>query len=130
MRLIDDILDLSKAEAGRMELQSVEFDLNRLIGSLQTLFEVRCRSPAVQAVLEEIDLLRQAHTVSVLVTGESGRGKGGIARAIPFEGSRTKGPFVAVFFRLAGCTITLPPLPRTTRVEICCRWIFSALRIC
>mgnify|MGYP007107002712 FL=1 len=52
-----------------MELQSVKFDLNRLIGSLQTLFEVRCRSPAVQAVLEEIDLLRQAHTVSVLVTG-------------------------------------------------------------
>ena len=54
------------------------------------------RSPAVQAVLEEIDLLRQAHTVSVLVTGESGTGKEGIARAIHFEGSRTKGPFVAV----------------------------------
>ncbi len=54
------------------------------------------QSPAVQAVLEEIELLRQAHTVSVLVTGESGTGKEGIARAIHYGGSRTKGPFVAV----------------------------------
>ena len=54
------------------------------------------RSPAVQAVLEEIDLLRQAHAVSVLISGESGTGKEGIARAIHFGGSRTKGPFVAV----------------------------------
>ena len=49
------------------------------------------RSPAVQAVLEEIALLRQAHTVSVLITGESGTGKEGIARAIHFGGWRTKG---------------------------------------
>ena len=54
------------------------------------------RSPAVQAVLEEIDLLRQSPTVSVLVTGESGTGKEGIARAIHYDGSRSGGPFVAV----------------------------------
>jgi len=54
------------------------------------------QSPAVQAVLEEIDLLRQAHAISVLVNGESGTGKEGIARAIHFGGSRMKGPFVAV----------------------------------
>jgi len=54
------------------------------------------RSPAVQAVLEEIDLLRQAHAISVLITGESGTGKEGVARAIHVGGSRTKGPFVAV----------------------------------
>ncbi|MBT3341530.1 MAG: sigma 54-interacting transcriptional regulator [Gemmatimonadetes bacterium] len=54
------------------------------------------RSPAVQEVLEEIELLRQSHAVSVLVAGESGTGKEGIARAIHFGGSRTKGPFVAV----------------------------------
>ncbi|MFH1567976.1 MAG: sigma 54-interacting transcriptional regulator, partial [Gemmatimonadota bacterium] len=54
------------------------------------------RSPAVQAVLEEIDLLRQAHSVSVLVTGESGTGKEGVARAIHLGGGRAKGPFVAV----------------------------------
>jgi len=54
------------------------------------------QSPAVQAVLEEIELLRQAHAVSVLVTGESGTGKEGIARAIHYDGSRSQGPFVAV----------------------------------
>ena len=54
------------------------------------------RSPAVQAVLTEIELLRQSPTVSVLVTGESGTGKEGIARAIHFDGSRAQGPFVAV----------------------------------
>ena len=54
------------------------------------------RSPLVQAVLEEIDLLRQAHTISVLISGESGTGKEGIARAIHSRGSRTGGPFVAV----------------------------------
>ena len=54
------------------------------------------RSPAAQAVLEEIDLLRQAHAVSVLISGESGTGKEGIARAIHFGGARMKGSFVAV----------------------------------
>ena len=57
LRLIDDILDLSKAEAGRMELQSVEFDLNRLIGSLQTLFEVRCRQRGLQLRIERGTIL-------------------------------------------------------------------------
>ena len=54
------------------------------------------RSPTVQAVLEEIDLLRQAHAVSVLVTGESGTGKEGIARAIHQGGTRARESFVAV----------------------------------
>lgn len=54
------------------------------------------RSPAVQAVLEEIELLRQGHAVSVLVSGESGTGKEGIARAIHFGGTRAQGPFVDV----------------------------------
>ena len=41
--LINDVLDLSKIEAGHMELQSTDFDLGRLIKELATLFELRCQ---------------------------------------------------------------------------------------
>ena len=54
------------------------------------------QSRAVRVVLEEIALLQEAPTVSVLITGESGTGKEGIVRAIHFGGRRAKGPFVAV----------------------------------
>ncbi len=46
--LINDILDVSKSEAGRMELQTVDFDLGQLVDSLQLLFEVRCRQKGLQ----------------------------------------------------------------------------------
>ena len=54
------------------------------------------RSRAAELVLEEIALLQEAPTVSVLITGESGTGKEWIARAIHFGGLRARGPFVAV----------------------------------
>ncbi len=43
LSLIDDVLDLSKSEAGRMELQTTDFDLGQLLDGLLQLFEVRCR---------------------------------------------------------------------------------------
>jgi len=50
--LVDDILDLSKSEAGRMELQPVDFDLGEVIDSLQVLFEMRCRQRGLQLRVE------------------------------------------------------------------------------
>ncbi|MBT3260479.1 MAG: two-component system response regulator, partial [Deltaproteobacteria bacterium] len=40
--LINDVLDLSKIEAGRMELNPTDFDLTRLLESLEAMFAVRC----------------------------------------------------------------------------------------
>lgn len=51
LTMIDDILDLSKSEAGRMELQLVTFDLGGLIDSLQALFDVRCRQKGLRLVV-------------------------------------------------------------------------------
>ncbi|WP_338849493.1 ATP-binding protein [Massilia sp. W12] len=42
LQLINDILDLSKIEAGRMQLDIQDFDLCQLLDELQTMFAVRC----------------------------------------------------------------------------------------
>src|SRR6185436_4391196 len=42
LAMINDILDLSKIEAGRMELQETDFDLTSLIMGIKSMFKVRC----------------------------------------------------------------------------------------
>jgi predicted ATPase/signal transduction histidine kinase/CheY-like chemotaxis protein len=41
--LIDDVLDISKIEAGRMELQESDFDLTAFIDGISKMFELRCQ---------------------------------------------------------------------------------------
>jgi flagellar motor switch protein FliG len=43
LRLIDEVLDISKIEAGRMELHAIDFDLPQLLERLAVMFELRCR---------------------------------------------------------------------------------------
>ncbi len=42
LALINDVLDISKIEAGRMELHSVDFDLSDLVDGLKDMFQVTC----------------------------------------------------------------------------------------
>ena len=42
LMLINDILDISKIEAGRMELNNSDFDLASLINDIAAMFELRC----------------------------------------------------------------------------------------
>ena len=43
LKMINEILDISKIEAGKMELNLRGFDLNELVNDLSNLFELRCR---------------------------------------------------------------------------------------
>jgi signal transduction histidine kinase/DNA-binding response OmpR family regulator len=43
LTMINEILDISKIEAGKMELNLINFDLNALINNLSNLFELRCK---------------------------------------------------------------------------------------
>lgn len=44
LTLLNDLLDLSKIEAGKMELETVSFDIRRLVDHVQHLLEIRASS--------------------------------------------------------------------------------------
>ena len=51
-RLIDDILDLSKVEAGQIEPEMVNFSLRAMIGELRGLFEEQARSKGLEFTIQ------------------------------------------------------------------------------
>jgi PAS domain S-box-containing protein len=50
--LIDEVLDLSKIEAGRMELQCVDFDLIELIARMEGMFRHRCEQKRLRLIVD------------------------------------------------------------------------------
>jgi signal transduction histidine kinase/CheY-like chemotaxis protein len=52
LTLINGILDLSKIEAGRMELEVEDFELTRLLQGLESMFAGRCREKGIGWSLE------------------------------------------------------------------------------
>ena len=52
LKLINEVLDISKIEAGRMEVHEADFDLAHLLQSMAVMFELRCREGGLDWRLE------------------------------------------------------------------------------
>lgn len=55
LKLINEVLDLAKIEAGRMEVHPTDFDLAQLLQSMAVMFELRCREAGLEWRLETSD---------------------------------------------------------------------------
>jgi len=64
--LINDILDLSKIEAGQLELNEINFELKGLVDDISTMFSLRCQQKGLEWRLEGLD-------GKVLVHGDEGK---------------------------------------------------------
>ena len=62
MNLIDDILDLSKVEAGAMELVDTTFDLESLIGNIVNTFQERAREKGIKLSYELSESLQTCYS--------------------------------------------------------------------
>jgi CheY-like chemotaxis protein/PAS domain-containing protein/HPt (histidine-containing phosphotransfer) domain-containing protein len=52
LRLINDILDLSKIEAGKLEVESVEFELSKVLDNVTNLIGEKCTSKQLKLVFD------------------------------------------------------------------------------
>jgi signal transduction histidine kinase/CheY-like chemotaxis protein len=67
LAMINDILDLSRIEAGRMELRVAAFDLDGLLDGLSAMFKVRCAQKGLDWRVEGVRRDRR------LVTGDESK---------------------------------------------------------
>ena len=61
-RLIDDILDLSKVEAGQIEPELMDFSLAEMLGEIRSLFEEQARSKELKFEMETTGLPERVRT--------------------------------------------------------------------
>ncbi|MDP3177005.1 MAG: response regulator, partial [Spirochaetaceae bacterium] len=54
LALINDILDISKIEAGKMELRAQAFDLRRFVADLGDMFDLKCRKKGLALYVETL----------------------------------------------------------------------------
>ena len=77
LALINDILDISKIEAGRLELQETDFHLTHLIDGLASMFQLRCQQKGLAWRVEWQEELRAKNRAekqpSLLVHGDEGK---------------------------------------------------------
>jgi PAS domain S-box-containing protein len=60
--IINDILDFSKIEAGRLDIESIEFDIDRVLDNLATVANVKTREKGLELLFR-----RDPHVPTILV---------------------------------------------------------------
>ena len=102
MAILNDVLDLSKLEAGRMQLDEVAFDATRLTGSVVSLLEGRAREKGLVLGLQVDD------DVPPVLTGDASRLRQVLLNLLSNAIKFTEGGEVMVRI---GRTFGLPRLP-------------------
>ena len=69
LSLIDEVLDISRIEAGRHEVQESDFDLKTLVRELGVMFELRCSQKGLGWHLEE----EMGPEAALVVRGDEGK---------------------------------------------------------
>jgi signal transduction histidine kinase/CheY-like chemotaxis protein/ligand-binding sensor domain-containing protein len=64
LAIIDDILDISKMEAGKLMLESIDFNLNELIGNLIKMLKIKAQEKGIKIEY------RYDHTLPAFVKGD------------------------------------------------------------
>lgn len=59
LTLINDVLEMSKIEAGRVTLNAIDFDLHGLLDWLLQMFQIKTQSKGLQLIVERADNLPQ-----------------------------------------------------------------------
>ena len=73
LSMINDILDLSKIEAGRMELQNSDFDLGSLIQGIDSMFKIRCEEKGLELSVESPGSSVEGQNGAIAVHGDEGK---------------------------------------------------------
>jgi len=99
LALINDILDMSRIEAGQMTLNVAPFDLHQMLDDLERMFRVRTEAKGLQLLIEKDEMLpryvvadegklRQILT-NLLGNAVKFTDKGGIALRMKYDGGET-----------------------------------------
>ena len=92
---LDELLVFVERALAERALRRETAALRRTFRERFSISGIVGRSAAMQKVLSIVERVARSE-ISVLITGETGTGKGAIARAIHGESDRARGPFVAI----------------------------------
>lgn len=116
LHLINDILDVSKIEAGRLELEEIEVDLRSALGELLRPLQLRAEQKGLTLTWEvsadvpdrlETDAARVQQVLLNLVSNAvKFTHEGGVRVSVGFDESDAAGPFVTFSVRDTGIGIS------------------------